>query len=424
MTQKSPLILSATIISLVLLYLRQNFNMSDDTQRKRANAPFGDDDSADLILSTSDNVLFRVHKFILSKASPVFADILPLPHAPPQGAQTDDYIDGLPVIRMEEDSVTMDDFLRCCYPEPMPKLALHVTICALYKAGKKYDTVAVTSHVEQALAQFALRTDCCLRTYAIACHLGIQPCAIQAARQSLNLSWNSIAHSRFDEMDLISATSLARLLSYHEKCADVVCNKIIEPSLLVFTAVSCMFEEEGTAKCCKEYPEIFEGVVGERIFVNGEWDLVAESAYYQAKEWAMNYLKELRAAIKRGDVPIKDAIGDPTIIQRTIDAASKCPKCRKCVVKDLTFKTEYIRKEIDPTTNKVSRNACYSKLPNSGWPLCFHRYRSSCRRQDRLHVLIYVLCRSELSQYRQTFRWQPYCDPFSVHMGIKRRLSS
>ncbi|OJT03115.1 hypothetical protein TRAPUB_6303 [Trametes pubescens] len=50
-------------------------------QRRKASAPF-DRDDADLILRSSDNIDFHVHRIILTLASPVFAGMFTTPQPP------------------------------------------------------------------------------------------------------------------------------------------------------------------------------------------------------------------------------------------------------------------------------------------------------------------------------------------------------
>ena len=63
-------------------------------------SPFGHPD-ADIIIRSSDGGDFRMFKIDLVRASPVFSDLLSLPQ-PPIGTNPDDYMDGLPVVRLSE----------------------------------------------------------------------------------------------------------------------------------------------------------------------------------------------------------------------------------------------------------------------------------------------------------------------------------
>ncbi len=69
--------------------------------------PF-DEDDADLIIRSKDNVHFRVHKLILRKASIVLDRMLIIP--------SDDEQDVVQTVSLEEDGATISGFLHLCYP--------------------------------------------------------------------------------------------------------------------------------------------------------------------------------------------------------------------------------------------------------------------------------------------------------------------
>ncbi|EIN03879.1 hypothetical protein PUNSTDRAFT_19366, partial [Punctularia strigosozonata HHB-11173 SS5] len=102
-----------------------------------AHHPF-DDVNADVILRSSDNVDFRVHKLILSLSSPFFRDMFTLPQAPLADAK-DDPTDR-PVVHMMEDHVTLDDILRLCYPlTSLTSIKNFDRVYSALSAGMKYD---------------------------------------------------------------------------------------------------------------------------------------------------------------------------------------------------------------------------------------------------------------------------------------------
>jgi hypothetical protein len=66
---------------------------------------------ANLILRSSDVVDFRVHKPVLSMASPFFKDLLSLPQ-PPESES----VDGLPVVQLPEGSELLNCLVSMLYP--------------------------------------------------------------------------------------------------------------------------------------------------------------------------------------------------------------------------------------------------------------------------------------------------------------------
>ncbi|KAH9939280.1 uncharacterized protein BXZ73DRAFT_43725 [Epithele typhae] len=104
-----------------------------DAQSQRptpADAPFNQA-NADTILRSADLVDFRVHRLILSQASPFFADMFSLPQ--PLGVEQ-----RVPVIDVSEDSKTLRYLLSACYPTDRPEVETLEEIVPVLVAGMKY----------------------------------------------------------------------------------------------------------------------------------------------------------------------------------------------------------------------------------------------------------------------------------------------
>jgi hypothetical protein len=71
---------------------------------------------ANLIVRSSDLVDFLVHKPVLAMASPFFKDLLSLPQ-PSDG----EFVDGLPVVQLSEDSEVLNTLVSMLYPIPTVK---------------------------------------------------------------------------------------------------------------------------------------------------------------------------------------------------------------------------------------------------------------------------------------------------------------
>ncbi|KZV68305.1 hypothetical protein PENSPDRAFT_562874, partial [Peniophora sp. CONT] len=109
-------------------------------------APFNRPD-ADVILRSSDNVDFRVHKLILSIASPFFEQMFRLPTPPPPEKEDESWHAGLPLVPMTESGATIELVLRFMYPIPSPKVTLE-DIGALLEFSRKYDVHICDSQVD------------------------------------------------------------------------------------------------------------------------------------------------------------------------------------------------------------------------------------------------------------------------------------
>ena len=66
---------------------------------------------ANIIIRSSDDVDFRLHKSVLALVSPFFEDLLSLPQ--PFDGET---VDGLPVVQLSEDSELLNSLVSILYP--------------------------------------------------------------------------------------------------------------------------------------------------------------------------------------------------------------------------------------------------------------------------------------------------------------------
>ncbi|THG92564.1 hypothetical protein EW026_g8376 [Hermanssonia centrifuga] len=180
-------------------------------------APFNNLLSSDIVIRTSDNVDFHLHKAILSIASPFFNDMFTLPQPFPKSED----LTADPIV-VSEDSQTMDGLLRLCYPVDDPIMTdLHIVGNILEAATKylmgqpiKLATIAMQPFVETHP----------LQVYAIACRLKQEELAGQAAgswkRQRIVIPGSEDFESTvggasyIPEMAHISSGAYSRLVKY------------------------------------------------------------------------------------------------------------------------------------------------------------------------------------------------------------------
>ncbi|KAG0691701.1 hypothetical protein DFH29DRAFT_976453 [Suillus ampliporus] len=184
-----------------------------------ASSPF-DHPKADIIMRSSDEVDFRVFKLFLTLASPFFETMFELPQ--PAVGTSDDTKDGLPIIPMQEDSKTLDTFLRFCYPSTLaedPSLENLIDIQAILDAARKYSLDLIERKICRALANPKVLEAESLRCFAIARNARLKHETITAARYTLR---QPLIPTWFAEIELITASDLLALLTYHKKCSTAV----------------------------------------------------------------------------------------------------------------------------------------------------------------------------------------------------------
>ncbi|KAJ3540373.1 hypothetical protein NM688_g6232 [Phlebia brevispora] len=182
-----------------------------------AGSPF---DEGDIILASHDKMAFKVHKLVLTLASPCFKTMFTLP----QPASSPDCTEGLPVIPLEEAGEILEVLLHFCYPIKEPKLTTVFEVGEVLKAAMKYEIQKVTDAASKQLLDF-INTEPLL-VFSIACTHKYERHARAAARawksrqtpaREDQAVWNNtIAAAAYTcpSMKDISAGSFFRLLEY------------------------------------------------------------------------------------------------------------------------------------------------------------------------------------------------------------------
>ena len=193
--------------------------------------PFGRDD-ADLIITASDGLKFKVHRAIIAcnVELPVGAE------RPPESLHLGDHTpadaeDGFPTIKMTEDGETLTILLALCYPArpgsgvmewTFDKLG-STTVVRAIKAAGKYKFTAIEHTYRSRLRQLSSKHP--LRAYCIARILGWADEAEAAARQSL---FSAISPDYLPEFESITAKDYYVFLKYHWDCQSIITQSILK----------------------------------------------------------------------------------------------------------------------------------------------------------------------------------------------------
>jgi hypothetical protein len=165
--------------------------------------------NADVILRSSDDVDFRVHKVILSLTSDFFEDMFSLPQNSSQSE-----IQRIPVA---EDSHVLDALLRVIYPNLTVRFdSLHLATSA-FTAAQKYQMQEAAARIAADWMVLAEKDP--TRAYALACKHHWEDGARSAARFALRYP---LFGPEVDEMDDISSRIYYRILCYHLDCQHAV----------------------------------------------------------------------------------------------------------------------------------------------------------------------------------------------------------
>lgn len=167
---------------------------------------------ADLILQSSDGVLFKVFSRILMEASPVFRDMMTIPK-PSEGLQQ-------PLV-LDEEGATLELGLKFLYPIPSPTITSFEMLKNIFKMADKYLLDSVLHALKALLVTPAFIEKAPLRVYALACAYGLQAEAKVASRHCLKIDVLQEAEL-YEELSMISGRDLLRLIRLHQTRAVAV----------------------------------------------------------------------------------------------------------------------------------------------------------------------------------------------------------
>ncbi|KAI9436799.1 hypothetical protein BJY52DRAFT_1158748 [Lactarius psammicola] len=165
---------------------------------------------ASIIIRSSDQVNFRVHKSVLAISSPFFKDLLSLPQPP-----DDELIDGLPVITLSEGADLLNSLISLLYPMSPVIPSSYEKVFALLAACQKYDMESVQSNIraEIKLGTFPAPVESeGFSACAIAGSLGLVPEMENAAR--LTLRYPMTFESLGEQLQSFKGRALYDLVRY------------------------------------------------------------------------------------------------------------------------------------------------------------------------------------------------------------------
>ena len=174
-----------------------------------------DAEDADLILRAADCGEFRVHRCILSIASPVFRDMFafPQPHDPTHQ---------LPHVDLPETTTTLSILLRYIYPIPSPKIEDFAILTDLLASAEKYGAEGVTSRLRAILVSSHFLDLDPLRVYAIACRWSFLEEAKFASTRTVYVDLAKQGEGCTEDMKYMSGLDYHRLLVLQHARKDTV----------------------------------------------------------------------------------------------------------------------------------------------------------------------------------------------------------
>ena len=168
---------------------------------------------ATIIVRSSDQVNFRVHKLVLAMSSPFFKDLLSLPQPPDA-----EIVDGLPVVVLPEDAGLLNCLISLLYPVPPVIPDSYQKAFALLVVCQKYEMESAQFIIRAALKAEKFPApvwDEGFSAYAIASSMELVPEAEDAAHLTFGqpLTFESLGEG----LRLFKGRALYDLIRYRSK---------------------------------------------------------------------------------------------------------------------------------------------------------------------------------------------------------------
>ncbi|PSR78289.1 hypothetical protein PHLCEN_2v7485 [Hermanssonia centrifuga] len=196
---------------------------------------------ADVIVRSSDEIEFRVHKSVLSTASCIFADTFGVPQ-PESFKVIDDELDDaggkddLPIVALTEDAETLRVILRTLYADGISTIEDLGLLARVLAAAEKYEMAGIISTLAPFLHTPRFLESEPFRVFAIAYHFTLPETILIAAKATLLHPFPS---SLPPELEYLPTPDVYhKLLLYRTRC-----EATLEPTLVDWMSVWIGFDE-------------------------------------------------------------------------------------------------------------------------------------------------------------------------------------
>jgi len=182
---------------------------------------------ADIILRTLGHPKcdFRVHKLVLSLASPVFKDMFSLPEPTSDDSRRSSSVVGIGIIEVADPAEALDIVLRMIYPFTPPSFEGNLdTLVECLVVADKYDLRGAKSQLYNALARF--NSTHSLRVYAIAVRFGFAGLVDSTFRHIISSVHLEAIPELPDDFDFIPASAYHKLVRHRANYLEEVVEAI------------------------------------------------------------------------------------------------------------------------------------------------------------------------------------------------------
>ncbi|KAI0645774.1 hypothetical protein C8Q79DRAFT_715421 [Trametes meyenii] len=318
-------------------------------------APFGRTPSdTDIVFRSRSGVDFHVHKSVIAKMSSVWRDMLSFPQNPNLDPDIPQ------VVTLTEDTKTLDNIFRLCYPTTHPHFASIDNVCAALDAANKYMMDPITARIENSLLQFLDSEP--LRVYSVAYIHQCGNVARAAARRLVaDPSFAYPLHPP-PEFNYLPAIALSTVAAYRRKYVKAALEAFGDHKWMHSGDHARRFSESSTSSAtggpktwvwleCTACPR------GPPMMVKRGAPVVNNMVY--PTRWWWKYFDAAKEELSLR--PFGSVVAEFQLTLPAIAAASRCETCGPRALLDLMEYTDAMAERIREATHKVQVELPFGK---------------------------------------------------------------
>ncbi|RDX47844.1 hypothetical protein OH76DRAFT_1484295 [Lentinus brumalis] len=338
---------------------------SQSTATNSPRAPF-DDEDADIVFRSCDNVDFRLYRVIIATASRVMHDMLTLPSDPSADAASP------PVVPLTETARTLENVFRLCCPVEHPTITTLEDVHAVLEAARKYEMPAVTANLRWVIKLILPKEP--LRVYGIAYMLEMEDVAREAAKLLLEEPSLHLPTIAPPEFQVIPALAIHTVHVYRQKCVeaalravddlDWVLNGDHERARLAIKAGKAMISwcwisdpnyNDHAASCAAEGS------------IQLKWTYTSHTGgrmqtSYSTRRWFVSHVDAIKSALASRPLgqTVRTHLADGPNCEILSEALS-CHRCRPAAYVDLTLFDTLLAGKVDAAVDKVKLDLPFAR---------------------------------------------------------------
>ncbi|KAI0358517.1 hypothetical protein OH77DRAFT_1362125, partial [Trametes cingulata] len=301
---------------------------------------------ADVIFRSCDGVDLRLHKLILSMASPFFADMFTLPAAA-DAVQNPEKEENVQVVEMAESAETLENLFAFCYPMERSDRSLGFdTARSVLHAATKFDMPFVTRPVMESLEGYLPFEP--LRVYAIAYLMEDAELARDAASCLLGDPQFYDPPDPPPEFADIPATALTSVAAYRRACAEAAQDMLLDHTWMYSAASGhpVHVSRKGNADLSQAWVWLActscakaDAPLAVPNMTNGY------HAYVSPRKWWKDYTDAVAKELALR--PLGSVLTQRSLLHSALEKAAECTTCGPKAAWQLTAYAEGMSERID-----------------------------------------------------------------------------